>query len=296
MDIHLTFLGTSNAFPTAERNHPGTWLEWGAERILIDCGEGTQRQCKRAGLNPCKITKILLTHLHGDHVLGLPGLMETLGMSEYSRVLEIYGPRGTSQHIEMLQRLYGKFSIRYKVHELPCTIETDEWTIEAQPMEHNVPTWAYAFIVKEKRRLDKRKIARLKLPNSPLMAELQKGRDIIVNKKKVKAKDVTYVQPGKKVAFITDTKINQKAIDIAKNADLLVCESTYAEHEEEYALNYKHLTSKHAATIAKKAKVKRLVLTHIAQRYEQSLNRIEKEAKKVFKNTHALKDLEEVTI
>ncbi len=296
MDIQITFLGTSNAIPTAQRNHPSAWLEWGAERILIDCGEGTQRQCKKAGLNPCKLTKILLTHLHGDHVLGLPGLMETLGMSEYSRELDIYGPRGTSQHIEMLQRLYGKFSIRYKVHELPCTIENDEWEIKAEPMEHNVSTWAYAFIVKEKRRLDKKKIAKLKLPNGPIMAELQKGKDIQVNKKKIKAKDVTYIQPGKKVVFITDTKINQRAIIIAKDADLLVCEATYAEDEEEYALNYKHLTSKHAATIAKKAKVNKLVLNHIAQRYEQRLEQIEKEARKVFKNTNALKDLEQITV
>lgn len=296
MDPHLTFLGTSNAVPTAERSHPSIWLEWGPERILVDCGEGTQRQLKKADLNPCKLTKILLTHLHGDHVLGLPGLMETMGMSEYAQKLEIYGPKGTARHLHLLQQLYGAFKINHVVHELPCRIEGKDWKIEAAPMDHGIPTWAFAFIVKEKRRLDKKKIARLKLPNGPLLGELQKGKDIVIKGKKIRAKDITYLQSGKKIVFVMDTKMNQKAIDLAKNADLLVSEATYAEDEAHYAESYKHLTARQAATIAKKAKVKKLIITHIGQRYEQNLSRIEGEAKKVFKSTHAVRDLEKIEI
>src|SRR3989338_7412632 len=117
--IKITFLGTSNAIPTSQRSHPAMLLEYGAEKILIDCGEGTQRQFKLAGLNPCKLTRVLLTHLHGDHVLGLPGLMETLGMSEYAKTLHIYGPKGLKHHLDGLENLYGKFRLNYEVHELP---------------------------------------------------------------------------------------------------------------------------------------------------------------------------------
>lgn len=296
MTINLTFLGTSNAVPTAERNHPALWLEWEGERILIDCGEGTQRQIKKAGLNPCKITRILLTHLHGDHVLGLPGLLETLEMSEYARQLDIYGPKGTQRHISLLEQTYGKFSINLRVHELPQKIETEDWEIQAAPMDHGIPTWAYTFILKEKRRLDKAKLKKLKLPNTPLLGEIQRGRDIVLQGKKIKAKDVSYLQPQTKVAIIMDTKINANAIHLAENADLVICEATYAEKEKEYAENYKHLTASQAATIAKKAHAKSLILTHIAQRYEQNISAIENEAKKVFKKTRAVKDLEKIEL
>lgn len=296
MEMRLTFLGTSNAIPTAQRSHPAIWLECGAERILIDCGEGTQRQCKAAELNPCKLTKIFLTHLHGDHVLGLPGLMETLEMSEYARTLDIYGPRGTARHIELLQKLYGLFRIKYRVHELPAKIELKEGLVEIAPMDHNIPTYAFAFIIKDKLRINKQKIAKLKLPNSPLIGELQEGRDIEYKGKKIKAKDVTYKQEGKKIAIVMDTKLNDNAIKLARKADVLICEATYAEAEAEYASEHKHLTARQAATIAKKAGVKQLILTHIAQRYEHNLSLIEKEARKVFKQTKAVKDLDTITV
>lgn len=225
-------------------------------------------------------------------MLGLPGLLETLEMSEYARQLDIYGPKGTARHIELLQQVYGKFNIAIKAHELPCGIETDAWKIEALPMDHGIPAWAFAFIIKERRRLDKAKIKKLKLPNTPLLGEIQKGKDVVINGKKVKAKDLVYVQPSTKVAIIMDTKYNQNAIDLAKDADLVICEATYAEKEKEYAENYKHLTASQAGTIAKKAKAKKLILTHIAQRYEQNLKYIENEAKKVFKNVQVVKDLE----
>ena len=187
MEIKLAFLGTSNALPTAKRNHPSMLLEWEAEKILIDCGEGTQRQMKIAGLNACKLTKILLTHLHGDHSLGLPGLLETMGMSEYSRKLDIYGPKGLMRHVQLLEQTYGRFKIQYELHELPKTIETKDFKIEHATMMHGIPTHAYAFIIKEKRRLDKAKLKKLKLPNSPLLGQLQSGKDITFNGKKIKS-------------------------------------------------------------------------------------------------------------
>lgn len=296
MDIKLTFLGTSNAIPTAQRNHTAILLQWENENILFDCGEGTQRQFKHANINPCKLTRICLTHLHGDHVLGLPGLMETLEMSEYSKTLKIYGPRGTRHHIDLLQQIYGKFNISHEIHEIPTSIETRDFTIEHASMDHNIAAYAYSFIIKDKLRLNKAKLKKLKLPNLPIIGQLQQGKDIVWEGKKIKAKTVTYHEEGKKVTVVMDTKLNDNAIKLSADSDLLVCESTYAEREADYASNYKHLTASQAATIAKKAKVKKLVLTHIAQRYEHNLKLIEKEAKKVFKNTKIVKDLDVITV
>lgn len=296
MDITITFLGTSNAIPTAQRNHPAILLQWENEHILFDCGEGTQRQFKHANLNPCKLTRVCLTHLHGDHVLGLPGLMETLEMSEYAKTLKIYGPRGLRRHIDLLQQTYGRFNIAHEIHEIPLKIESREFVIESAPMDHNIATSAYAFVIKDKLRLDKAKLKKLKLPNTPLIGELQKGKDIIWKGKKIRAKDVTYHEEGKKITIVMDTKMNNAAIELATNSDVLVCESTYAEREAAYAENYKHLTASQAATIAKKAKVKLLVLTHIAQRYEHNLKVIEKEAKKIFKNARIVKDLDVIKV
>lgn len=296
MDVSLTFLGTSSAIPTAQRNHPAILLQWNNENILFDCGEGTQRQFKHAKINPGKLTRIFLTHLHGDHALGLPGLLETLEMSEYSRTLKIYGPEGTRKHINLLQQIYGRFNIKHEIYEMPTEIDEKEFAIESSPMDHNISTYAYLFIIKDKFRLNKSKIKKLKLPNSPILGELQKGKDITWDGKKIKAKDVTYEEKGKKIAIVMDTKMNNNAIKLAQDADILVCESTYAEREKDYAENYKHLTASQAATIAKKAKAKQLILTHIAQRYEHNLKEIEKEAKKVFKNTKIAKDLDTIRL
>jgi ribonuclease Z len=292
MDIALTFLGTSNAIPTSLRNHPAILLQWNNETILFDCGEGTQRQFKHAKINPCKLTRIFLTHLHGDHALGLPGLLETLEMSEYSKTLKIYGPEGTRRHLQLLQQIYGKFNIKHEVYEMPTEVDEKEFAIENSPMDHNISTYAYSFIIKDKFRLQKAKIKKLKLPNSPILGDLQKGKDIVWDGKKIKAKDVTYEEKGKKVAIVMDTKMNNNAVKLAQDADILICESTYAEREKDYAEKYKHLTASQAATIAKKAKAKQLILTHIAQRYEHNLKEIEKEAKKVFKSTKIVKDLD----
>ncbi len=297
MNIELTFLGTSNAFPTKQRNHPALLLSWGPERILFDCGEGTQRQFRIAELNPCKLTRIALTHLHGDHVLGLPGLLETLHMSEYAKTIALYGPIGTRRHIEALENVYGSFNLKKTITELKeKPLEEEDWHLEVEPMEHGTPTNAYAFVIKEKRRIDKTKLNKLKLPNSPLLKDLQQGKDIIFNNKKYKAKDLTYMQPGKKVAIIMDTMINERAIKLAKGADCLVCEATYAAEESDYAKEHKHLTIEQAATIAKKAKVKQLILTHISHRYEFQLDKLEKQGKKIFKNLRIAKDFDKFTI
>lgn len=295
--MKVTFLGTGNAMPTKLRNHPGILLTRDGENLLIDCGEGTQRQLRMAEENPCKITRILLTHLHGDHVLGLPGLMKTLEMSQYAKTLKIYGPSGTRKHIALLEELYGKIKITHEVHEGSGTIiDEKEFMVQALPMSHGIATQAYAFIVKDRRHIDKAKLKKMKVGDSPLLKNLQNGKDITIDGKKLSAKALTYVTPGKKVAFILDTGENANTLKIAKDADILVCESTYSAQETETAKEHKHLTSEQAAKIAKKANVKKLILTHLSQRYENEPEKIRKEASKTFKNVFVVKELESIEI
>ncbi len=295
--ITVTFLGTGNAVPTKLRNHTAILVQLLDEHILIDCGEGTQRQFKMAGLSPSRLTRLLITHWHGDHTLGIPGLFQTLAMADFQKTLEVYGPRNTARYVHLLQNLFHEFKISTSIHEVAGVFhDTPLFCLEAAPMEHGTPTNAYALIIKDRRRLDKAKLKKLKLPNSPLLGDLQAGKDIIFEGKKIKAKDASYIEPGKKVVIILDTGFTEAAIKLAKNADLLVCESTFSAEEAEKAKEYKHLTAVDAAMIAKKAKARSLILTHISQRYEHDTARIEAEAKKVFKNTRVVKDFDVVTV
>ncbi len=295
--INLTFLGTGDSIPTKKRSHTAIFLTYKNENILIDCGEGTQRQFKIAKTSPSKISKIFITHLHGDHVLGLPGLLQTLHMNNYTKTLEIYGPKGTKTFVSKLKDIF-QLKINLKVHEISSGIayETKDLEISAAQMNHGTPALAYAFKVKDKLRLDKAKLKTLGLPHSPLLKKLQAGKSIKFKGKTIKPSQVAKGQLGQRVVFILDTATNPNAIKISKSADLLVCESTFANAEKEKASRNKHLTAEQAATIAKKAKVKALVLTHISQRYDSNPEKILNEAKKVFKNTSIVKDFDKLTI
>lgn len=295
--IIITFLGTGNAVPTKARNHTAIVVSFLNEHILVDCGEGAQRQYKYTNLNQNKMTKLLITHWHGDHTLGIPGLFQSLAMSDYNKTLNIYGPKGTQDALNLIQQLYRDFHIKTKVTEsIGKLVETPVYIIESLPMSHGTPVLGYSIILKDRRRLDKNKIEKLKLPNSPILGDLQAGKDIVWNNKKIKAKEVTFMEKGKKITIILDTNMTENAIKLARNADILILESTFSEKESEKASKYQHLTSKQAATIAKKAKAKKLILTHISQRYEHNTKIIEKEAKKVFKNTIIVKDLDTITV
>ena len=298
MEFNVVCLGTSSAIPTAKKNHSGFLIKTEKEQILVDCGEGIQRQFRKAEENPARLTKILITHWHEDHTLGLAGLLKTMGMDSYAKTLHIYGPRGTSEKIQLFERIYSKYKIQIEVHEIHSgtVYEDKQIKIETLPMNHGIQTQAYSIIIKEQRRIDKAKLKKLKLPNSPLIGELQRGKDIKFNNKTIKAKDITYTQPGKKLTIILDTAQNPNCIELAKNSDLLICESTYSAEEQDRATEYKHLTSTQAAEIAKKAKTKQLALVHISQMHMHHLPKLLKEAKKVFKNTQIPEDFDILTI
>src|SRR3989344_3427290 len=165
--LKITFLGTSNAIPTQKRSHTAILINYKNENILVDCGEGTQRQFKIAHISPSKLTKILITHWHGDHFFGLPGLLQTLAMNDYKRKLDIYGPRGTKYFIYLLKKI-ANIAVNLDVHEVSGKFfENSEFFIQGAQMKHDIPTLAYSFAIKDKRRLDKKKIQKLKLPNTP---------------------------------------------------------------------------------------------------------------------------------
>jgi|TARA_Y100000310_G_scaffold165018_1_gene164753 ribonuclease Z len=297
MKTKITFLGTGSATPTAKRNHTGIYLQAGKENILIDCGEGIQRQFRKAKLNPGKLTKILITHWHGDHTLGIVGLLETLAMAEYSKTLKIYGPKGTKEKIRLFETIYGNFKIDLEVYEVSGKfIDEDDFFIESGKMVHGIPANAYSFVIKDKLRLNKSKIKKLKLPNSPLLGKLQNGKDITFEGKKIKSKDVSYIQEGKKISIILDTLMNENAVKLAKNSDLIICEASFLSSEKEKIKEYKHLTAKQAGEIAKKSKSKKLCLVHISQRHEQNKKEILTDAKKFFKDTTIPNDLDLITI
>ncbi len=296
--IKLTFLGTSDAVPTATRNHTAILLESEGENILFDCGEGTQRQFKKAKINPCKLTRLLITHWHGDHVFGIPGLLQTLALNEYNKSLKVYGPKGTESFMKKILSTFvfrGKQGLEIKEVKGKFLNEKDFY-IEAKEMTHGTPCNAYIFVKKGHIRIDKKKLEKTGLPQIPLLQKLKEGKNISYKGKKYLAKNLTFKEEDKKIAFIFDTSMNKNIIPFVKGSDILICESTFASEMKEKASEYKHLTSHQAAEIAKKAKVKKLILTHISQRYERDKKKILDEARKIFKNSFLAEDLETLEI
>ena len=296
--IKVVFLGTGSMIPDEKRGHPAFLLTYKAENILIDCGEGTQIQFRKARLNPCKITRILITHWHGDHTFGLPGLLRTLSASGYNKKLMIYGPPGIKKHLgEMFIAFGGVEGFSVEVREVSGKFfENNDLYLEAERMVHVQPCNAYNFVLKGNVRIDKRKLRKFKIKEGKHLADLKKKGYMVHNGKKYLARQFTYTEGKKKISFVLDTLHNERIALFVKDSDLLVCEASFSSDLERLAREYKHLTSKQAAEIAKKGKVKKLILTHLSQRYSRNPEKILNEARKIFKNTALAKDLDSTEI
>ncbi len=290
--IKVIFLGTSAQIPSAKRNHTSILLTYNDENILVDCGEGTQRQFRKAQLNPCKLTRILITHVHGDHIFGLPGLLSTLSFSGYNKNLIISCPKGSKKIIESFTGIkYLKNNFRVKIEEVSGKFyENEDFYLEAESMQHGIPTNAYSFVVKPKLRIDKSKLKRLGIPESPLLKELKNKKGITYNGKKYSVKDLTYIEEGKKVSFVLDTLFNNKIIKFVRGTDLLICDSSFSSENKKEAKEHMHLTAEQNGKIARMAKAKKLILTHISQRYDNRLKDLLEDAKKEFKNVIIAED------
>lgn len=290
--MEIVFLGTSCMVPTKERNHQSLFIKYREDGLLIDCGEGTQRQLKLAELKPTKVTKIFISHWHGDHVFGLPGLLQTLNASEYERKLEIYGPIGTRKNFKHLFDAFSlAFAFPYTIKEIKNTkLEFKDLVVMARVLEHSIPCLGYSFVEKDKRKIKINYVKKHGVPEGPLLGQLQENKKITWNNKVISPDKATYLVKGKKISVILDTVPCNNAYRLAKDADVLICEAVYSSDLLEKAQEYMHLTAEQAALLASQSNVKKLILTHFSQRYKTT-EKILKEAKTIFKNTYVAHDL-----
>ena len=296
--MQLTFLGTSSMVPTKERNQIAVFLSYGPEGILLDCGEGTQRQFKIAGISLTKVTKILISHWHGDHVLGLPGLIQSLSSMDYSGNLEIYGPMGTKTRMEkMFEAFVFDKKLNFTVKEVKSGIffENDDFHLEACQLEHGIEILGFRFVEKDKRKIDMKKIRKLSIPEGPLIGNLQQGKSIELKGKKIEPDDVSDIVSGKKIAYVTDTVICDNCYKVAEEADLLICEATYSSKLVDKSEEYGHMTAKQAASIANKSNAKQLVLIHFSARYKNT-QELEEDARDIFDNVICANDFMKIEL
>lgn len=301
MTYELVFLGTSGMVPTKDRNVQSIYLEYKGEGILIDCGEGTQRQMNIKGINRLKVKKILISHWHGDHVSGLIGLIQTMGNHEERKKLVIYGPVGTKKYMNnLLNSCIFDLALDLEINELNIhaknvIFENEDYMIEAAPLDHSVPCLGYSFIEKDKRNINLTKAKKLGLKEGPLLGKLQRGQTITHKGKEISPDDVSTIKKGKKTTFILDTTVTDSCYELAQDADLLISEATLSSNLKEKAELRKHMTAEGAALVANKAGVKKLILTHFSQRYK-TLHELEKEAKETFENTEMAFDFKKVKL
>jgi len=296
--MEIVFLGTGAMVPTEKRSQVATLVSIGKENILVDCGEGTQRQFRLAKISPIKLSRILITHWHGDHVVGLPGLLQTMKKGGYVNRLHLYGPKGTSKffnHMTQSFLFYARPLIHVEEVSGGTVFETEDFIVKAKSVNHSCPCLAYSFIENDKLNIDKTYLKKKGIKSNPLLKDLKEKKDIVIKGEKISWKKATKLVKGRKITFILDTAYTDSVVSFAKDSDILVCEATHMQDLAEKSKKYKHLTSQQAATIAKKSKVKKLVLTHFSQRYT-SVNDLLKEAKKVFKNTVCAEDFMKIKL
>jgi len=294
--IRIVFLGTTASRPTKLRGLPSIAVEFQKETLLLDCGEGTQRQMIIAGINPNRIKNILITHLHGDHFFGLPGVIWSMGLDMRTQDLNIYGPKGIKKFLDFLDEFlkpYRRFNLKVFEIDEGKVFETEDYAVYAAKVKHSV--LAYAYKIKEKDRppkILKEKLEELKIPRGPFLRELKMGKE-------VKLKDGRIIKPsdvlgepvkGKIIVYSGDAAPSESLIKFSMDADVLIHEATFGEDEESKAREYRHSTAKDAARIAREAKVKNLILTHISARYEKG-EQLLVESKEIFPNTFLAYDL-----
>ena len=296
--MKIVFLGTGAMQPTKERNLSAIYLNHESEHILFDCGEGTQRQMKIAEITPTKLTKVIISHFHADHVLGLGGLMRNLEANNYNKTLCIYGPEGLDKFFNnIINSAHHGLSIKVKLIEIKPGIIIDEqkFIVEAVHLDHSVPSYGFVLREKDKRKINIDHVSKFGLTQHPLLGELQRGKDVVWKGRKITVKKATKLVKGKVVGLIFDTGLTKNCFKVAENADILICESTFSVKEKEKAKEYKHLTTEDAAKIAKKSKAKKLILTHFSQRYKGT-EELKKEAQKIFSNTTCAHDFMKVDV
>ena len=285
-------LGTASQVPTRERNHNGYFIRWDNHGFLLDPGEGTQRQMIFAGVSASQITKIFITHFHGDHCLGLAGILQRLSLDKVQHTVKLFYPKSGQQYVENLKNasiFHNVATIEdFPIDEEGVIFETDDYYIETRKLSHTVECWGYRFVEKDTFKMLPENLDNLGVKGKNI-AILKREGSIEIDGKTIKVEDCGIFKKGQTFAFVMDTRSCQNAFALAKDVDLLVCESTYLKSETKEADAHGHLTAEKAAKIAKNSGAKLLALTHYSQRYLHRKDFL-KEAKKVHENTIAMKD------
>lgn len=289
--IKITFLGTSGSIPTRFRSLPSVGVEKEGEAFLFDCGEGAQRQAMLYSFNLAKIKAIFLTHTHCDHILGIAGLVRTLALNKRPYPLYIFVPKGSEKSVQALLN-FDKALIKYEIIVKGIgsgkVYDGGDFYVSAFRLNHLIPTLGFLFVEKDKVRFIKEKCNKLGIKGTMFKELLEKG-SLAVGRKKIKLKDVTFTVKGKRFAYATDSRPTESTAKAAKEADILVHETSYSGNEIELAKERYHCTAVEAARIAKKANCKKLLLFHISARYRDP-ELLLKEAKQIFKNSEIAKD------
>lgn len=294
--MKLTFLGTGGGVPSISRGLPSIAVNFSGELLLFDCGESTQRQMMRAGIGFKRRLTIFLTHLHGDHVLGIPGLFYTLSMLDRKEPLRVYGPKGTLEFMETIMSLrVGGVGFPVEVVEVDEGVvhETREYVVEAVRAEH--PVTALCYMLREKDRPGKMRVEYLEslgLPRGPLWGRLQRGEPVEWMGRVIRPEEVMGPpRSGRRIVYTGDTRQSKRITEFARGADVLIHDSTFSSEFEEEAAEEGHSTSTQAARVAAEAGVRRLYLFHISPRYEENPEKLLEEARKIFPQTYLSEDM-----
>jgi len=298
----LTFLGTSASVPLAERNHPSLLVVVGGKRVLVDCGEGTQRQLLRSGAGFRRLERLLLTHGHFDHVLGIPGLLSTLGLLQSTDVMTVNGgPRTLYIVAGMLAGLWGETGAPIPLELVPVMedqiIDEGDFAITCFPVRHrDTDSFGFSFESPARRHLQPDRLSALGVPDGPIRRLLAEGTPVtLTDGTTVDPEDVLGPPEGsKKLVIVGDTETSDGLAEHARDADALVIEATFLDRDAAIARDYGHLTAAEAAALAAMSGVKRLLLTHISGRY--SAEDILAEAKKIFPMTRIAADLDHIVV
>ncbi|USB35055.1 ribonuclease Z [Paenibacillus sp. YPG26] len=304
--MELYFMGTNAGVPSLQRNVTSLALRMYEERRsfwLFDCGEGTQHQVLRSPLKLSKLEKIFITHLHGDHLFGLPGLLSSRSYQGGDTPLVLYGPKGLEQYVRMslgISESHINYELIVKEHNGGLIFEDDSIRVESALLEHRIDSYGYRVTELDKPgRLDFEALAKLGVKPGPLYGKLKRGESIESESGTVHAKDVLGVpKKGRVVTILGDTRPCSAGIQLARNADVLVHEATFSHEMVETAYNYYHSTAVQAAETALAAQARQLVLTHFSSRYkdDEQLEVLLEEASTVFPNTRLAKEHELVPV
>lgn len=288
----LIILGCSSQQPTRLRNHGAYLLRWNQEGLLFDPGEGTQRQFIFADIAPPTVTRIFVSHFHGDHCLGLGSMLMRLNLDRVDHPIHCYYPASGKVYFDRLR--YGTIYhdhvqvIEHPISEEGIVHQDDTFTIEARFLKHGVDNLGWRIKEADTTKFDKEKLAFLGI-KGPLVRDLQEKKEITFDGKTIKLDEVSWVREGDTFACVIDTVPCQSAVDLARGAKLFLCESTYLEEHSDLAKSHDHMTAKQAAAIAKEAGVQKLILTHFSARY-RDLEPFQKEAAEIFPNVECADD------